>query len=97
MLRRLCARCRRRSVFRKESGKSVTQRKDHASDKWEHGLSVWNYSIFSGPDLSLEYIGKISCGRDRFTAFCQVAGISDDLRPELGDIAPAFFCAKDGD
>ena len=45
---------------------------------------------------SLEDIRKIAGGGDRFTAFCQVAGISDDLRPELGDIAPAFFRTKDG-
>ena len=47
--------------------------------------------------LSLEDIRKIAGGGDRLATFCQVAGVPDDLRPELGDIATAFFCAQDGD
>ena len=46
--------------------------------------------------LSLEDIRKIAGGGDRLATFCQVAGVPDDLRPELGDISPAFFRAKDG-
>ncbi len=67
MPQRHCARYRKRSVFRKESGKPASQRKDHASDEWKHGLSVWNYPLFAGADLPLEYISKISCGGYWFT------------------------------
>ena len=45
---------------------------------------------------SLEDIRKIAGGGDRLAAFCQVAGVPDDLCPELGDIAPAFFRSQDG-
>lgn len=52
----------------------------------------WLYVLTS----SLENIREIAGGRDRFSASCKVAGVADDLRPELGDIAAAFFRPQDG-